>query len=170
LQAFKPSTEDLALFHQIIDEAAKCMGIGVDGNTFAHDVLRIEINGPTQPNLTLVDLPGLFHSSSKSHSDHDKDSVFSLVGSYISRPRSIILAVVSAKNDLNNQAVLNYARKHDPDGARTLGIITKPDTLSKNSPSEQAYLEPARNTDVKFALGWHVLRNRSWGEKDSTTE
>ena len=168
LQSFRPPTEDLGRFPEIIEEAAKCMGIGQNGKTFSHDVLRIEISGPQQEHLTLVDLPGLFHSSSTSHTNDDKDAVFDLVGSYISRPRSIILAVVSAKNDLNNQAVLNFARKHDPDGTRTLGIITKPDTLSKNSPSEQAYLKLARNADVKFALGWHVLRNRKWEEQDST--
>ena len=85
------------------------MGIG-SGQTFASDVLRIEITGPSQPHLTLVDLPGLFFSRSKDQTDEDKDAVFSLVASYISRPRSIILAVVTAKNDLNNQVVLNFAR------------------------------------------------------------
>ncbi|ETN44121.1 uncharacterized protein HMPREF1541_10671 [Cyphellophora europaea CBS 101466] len=170
LQSFQPSTTDLDCFPEIIEEVARCMGIGQNGKTFAHDVLRIEISGPTQGHLTLVDLPGLFHSSSKSHTDGDKDAVFSLVASYIARPRSIILAVVSAKNDLNNQAVLNFAREHDPTGVRTLGIITKPHTLSSNSPSEQAYLEIAKNNDVKFDLGWHVLRNRSWEEQASTAD
>lgn len=146
------------------------MGIQEGGKTFAHDVLRIEISGPGQDNLTLVDLPGIFHSSSKSQSNQDKKAVDTLVASYIKRPRSIILAVVSAKNDLNNQAVLDVAREHDRKGARTLGIITKPDTLAKNSPSEEGYFHLARNRDVKFAHGWHILRNCSFEEKESTTE
>jgi hypothetical protein len=174
------------------------MGIGTNGKNFSHDILRIEIRGPKQgvyscfyrmlhqhpgfyflpytssltavlDHLTVVDLPGLFHSASRTQSDADKKSVLKLVGSYIQRPRSIILAVVSAKNDISNQAVIDFARDHDPEGARTLGIITKPDTLPTNSPSEQSYLDLAENRDVKFALGWHVLRNRSYEENREQT-
>jgi hypothetical protein len=169
LLAFTSPSEDLNDMPEIIDAAAAAMGIVKDGENFSYDVLRIEISGPTQDHLTLVDLPGLFHSSSTTQSNADKDAVFDMVASYIERAHSIILAVVSAKNDLNNQAVLDFAREHDPEGARTLGIITKPDTLARDSPSETAYIDLARNEDVKLALGWHVLRNRSWEERDSIT-
>lgn len=169
LSSFKPSTSDLNKLSLIVEEACAVMGIGVLGMNFAYDILRIEISGPKQDHLTLVDLPGLFHSSSKSQSDADKAAVFKLVGSYIERPRSVILAVVSAKNDIANQAVLNFAREHDPEGARTLGIITKPDTLPRDSPSEKEYIELAQNSNIKFALGWHVLRNRSFEENKTQT-
>jgi hypothetical protein len=74
-------------------------------------------------------------------------------------PRSIILAVVSAKNDYANQIVLKLARAADKKGTRTLGVITKPDTLIARSESEAMYVSLARNQDVEFRLGWHVLKN-----------
>ena len=74
-------------------------------------------------------------------------------------PRSIILAVVSAKNDYANQIVLKLARAADKKGNRTLGVITKPDTLIASSESEAMYVSLARNQDVEFRLGWHVLKN-----------
>lgn len=74
-------------------------------------------------------------------------------------PRSIILAVVSAKNDYANQIVLKLARAADKKGNRTLGVITKPDTLVAGSESEVMYVSLARNQDVEFRLGWHVLKN-----------
>jgi hypothetical protein len=80
-------------------------------------------------------------------------------------PRSIILAVVSAKNDYANQIVLKLARTADKIGMRTLGVITKPDTLISGSDSEHMYASLAQNLDVEFRLGWHVLRNM-----DSETE
>lgn len=40
--------------------------------------------------------------------------------------------------------------------------------LSKNSPSESSFFELARNGDVKFALGWHTLRNRSFEERETS--
>lgn len=49
-------------------------------------------------------------------------------------------------------------------------MITKPDTLYEGSDSERFYLELAQNKEVKFRLGWHVLRNRDFTTKDSTTE
>ncbi|KPI37234.1 Interferon-induced GTP-binding protein Mx1 [Cyphellophora attinorum] len=169
LEKFKASTDDLNQFPQIVQEAAKAMGIDNDVKKFSNDVLRIEVMGPKQDNLTLVDLPGLFHSASRTQSEGDKKNVRRLVAPYIKRPRSIILAVVSAKNDISNQYVLDFARKYDSKGARTLGIITKPDTLPASSPSEQAYLDLAENRDVKFALGWHVLRNRSYEDNKLQT-
>jgi len=50
----------------------------------------------------------------------------------------------------------------DPAGVRTLGIITKPDTLDAGSDSENAYLRLTANKDVVLKLGWHVLKNRDY--------
>ena len=48
---------------------------------------------------------GLFHSPNKQQSAEDAKLVKSLARSYIANERSIILAVVSAKNDYANQVV-----------------------------------------------------------------
>jgi hypothetical protein len=74
-------------------------------------------------------------------------------------PRSVILAVVSAKNDYANQIVLKLARAADRSGTRTLGVIANPDTLLPDFDREMIYVSLAQNLDVKFRLGWHVLRN-----------
>jgi hypothetical protein len=67
-------------------------------------------------------------------------------------PRSIILAVVSAKNDYANQIVLKLARAADRAGTRTLGVITKPNTLIPGSDSKVMYMSLAQNLDVEFRL------------------
>lgn len=114
----------------------------------------------------MVDLPGLFEAGSRDQSEEDAELVKSLVLSYISKQRTIILA---AKSDFNVQSVIKYARKLDPKGERTLGLITKPDTLDQGSDSERAYMRLAANEDVLFRLGWHVVRNRDYSSKDMTT-
>jgi len=53
--------------------------------------------------------------------------------------RSIILAVISADNPFANQPVSKFARKIDPSGNRTLGLITKPDKIERGSDSERYY-------------------------------
>lgn len=78
--------------------------------------------------------------------------------------------MVLAKSDFALQEVTQYARELDPKGLRTLGLITKPDTLSKGSDSEAAYIAMAQNEDVIFRLGWHVLKNRSFENRDVSAE
>jgi GTP-binding protein EngB required for normal cell division len=167
---YSVSPEDLKL-EAVIEAAKDAMGISEGSDkVFSSDILRLELSGPEKPHLTLVDLPGLFQAGSRSQSEADSETVKSLVLSYMKNPRSIILAVVSAKNDFNNQSITKYSREIDPKGHRTLGLITKPDTLDEGSDSERFYLELAKNKDVKFRLGWHVLRNRDFNSKDTTTE
>ncbi|KAK3620169.1 hypothetical protein LTR56_023563 [Elasticomyces elasticus] len=79
-----------------------------------------------------------------------------MVRGYMEKPRSIILAVVPAQTDFAFQEVTKYARELDPNGMRTLGLITKPDILSKDSDSAAAYIAMAQYKDVVFPLGWHV--------------
>ncbi|KAL3456109.1 P-loop containing nucleoside triphosphate hydrolase protein [Aspergillus heterothallicus] len=143
----------------LIEKAKGAMGITTHGKAFSNDLLRIEVSGPDRPHLTIVDLPGLIHSETKHQSAMDVQLVQDVVQSYMKEPRSIILAVVSAKNDFANQIVLKLARDADPSGKRTLGIITKPDTLAAGSESETMFVSLAKNQDVEFRLGWHVLKN-----------
>ncbi|KFA70860.1 hypothetical protein S40288_09894 [Stachybotrys chartarum IBT 40288] len=147
---------------RIIDQAMIAMGLVESNEVFCSDILRVEYSSPDQPHLTLVDLPGLFMAGNKDQSVEDAKLVETLVLSYMEQPRSIILAVVSAKSEFALQQITQRAREVDPEGRRTLGLITKPDTLDVGSESEQAYFELARNADVHFRLGWHVVRNRDF--------
>lgn len=160
-------TEDFA---SLFEKAKVTMGLTEHGSAFSKDILRVEISGPSQPQLTIVDLPGLIHSESKSQTAQDVDLVTVLVKSYMKSPRSIILAVVSAKNDFANQIVLKRAREVDPEGLRTLGIITKPDTLLGGSESEAVFVSLARNEQVEFKLGWHVVKNQDLGKGEFDPE
>ncbi|KAI1139186.1 P-loop containing nucleoside triphosphate hydrolase protein [Hypoxylon sp. FL0543] len=155
----------------LVDEAKEVMGIGIDrGKTFCKDVLRIELSGPAQPHLTIVDLPGLFRAGNKEQSAEDAAIVQSLVLSYMKNPRSIILAVVSAQSNFALQEVTQHAREIDTRGIRTLGLVTKPDTLDVGSASERDYFDLLQNRDVKFRLGWHVVRNRDFKSRDATND
>ena len=80
---------------------------------------------------------------------------------YISKERTIVLAVISAKNDYANQIILKRCRDFDPKGSRTLGVITKPDYLRADSENESLWIDLAQNRDIYFELGWHILRNRT---------
>lgn len=148
----------------VTDEAKSAMADPSCTGEFFEDILRIELTGPTQPHLTMVDLPGLFRRGNKEQSDDDVEIVRSMVERYMARPRSIILTVVSAKYEYVLQEVTLMAKRADPKGLRTMGLITKPDTLDVGSESESYFVRLARNLEAELRLGWHVLKNRKFEE------
>jgi GTPase SAR1 family protein len=163
LQAFNEVDADFENIPVYMEKAKSIMGLAGD-STFSDATLRVELSGPDQPHLTLVDLPGLIHARDNSQTEKDVEIVKNLVRKYISEERTIILAILSAKSDPGTQAILEMAQKFDRTGHRTLGIITKPDVLHPGSPSERKVLSYARNEHTYFGLGWHVVRNADYAE------
>ncbi|QKX57599.1 uncharacterized protein TRUGW13939_04717 [Talaromyces rugulosus] len=138
------------LLPEVIQEVSKLMG--VEGPSFAADVLRIEVNGPTDLHLTVVDLPGLISGSD------DNQIVESLVDAYLESTRTIILTVVPASSDIETQPIMRKARYFDTEGERTVGIITKPDLINKGTEGRVALL--ARNQGAtQLKLGFFLLKN-----------
>lgn len=170
IQTFRTTITDFSQLPDIMEQAMLVMGLRTvgpsqtDSRAFTKDVLSIEIEGPTRPQLTVVDLPGLIQTETKGVTAADIKIVTDITDRYIAQPRTICLAVISASNDYANQPVLTRVRAVDPKGKRTLGVITKPDLLPPGSGSEQAFLALARNEDIFFELGWHVIRNRKYDE------
>jgi GTPase SAR1 family protein len=163
LKAFNEVDADFENIPVYMEKAKAIMGLAGD-STFSDATLRVELSGPDQPHLTLVDLPGLIHARDSSQTKEDVKIVRDLVRKYISEERTIILAILSAKSDPGTQEILEMAQEFDPTGHRTLGIITKPDTLHPGSPTERKVLSYARNEHTHFGLGWHVVRNADYAE------
>ncbi|KAK0647299.1 Interferon-induced GTP-binding protein Mx [Lasiodiplodia hormozganensis] len=174
LLGFEKSITDFSKLPDLVHEATTLMEDAgseyLKLKAFFADMLSITVSGSNMHPLTLVDLPGLIHSETQTQSKMDVNFIDALVTKYISNPRSIILAVVSAKHDYANQIILQKARGVDPKGSRTLGIITKPDCLEENSAEEKIWTTLAQNKDIQFELGWHMLRNRTQAEILSSFE
>lgn len=111
----------------------------------------------------MVDLPGLIQAETKQASPEDIKLIHALVGEYMSNPRTIILAVVTAKNDAANQCILKKFKDVDPKGTRTLGIITKPDSISAEE--EEFWFNLVQNREIFLERGWHMIKNPSPGQQ-----
>ncbi|KAL4724295.1 hypothetical protein ACLX1H_008908 [Fusarium chlamydosporum] len=170
----KPSqTFQRQKFHEddlpdIIKEAKEYMGFSQDGKDFSKDVLRLEIEGPKVYPLSLVDLPGLYHTSSHNQSSGGRDTVEELVEGYMRQKNSIILVVVSANVNLVSHSALEKAKTIDPQRRRTIGVITKPDLALPSNAKEYIMVAKNQESAHKLQLGWHVLRNR--GEDETSLE
>ncbi|KAH4162878.1 hypothetical protein HBI37_130850 [Parastagonospora nodorum] len=150
------------------EEAQKMMAGGVTPakGTFFDDVLRVRYSGPDLPSFTIVDLPGLFKYQNGGGDGVQK--VANIVTRYIQDEKAIILAVVSAMNDVENQHTFNYLDQHDPKRQRTIGIITKPDMAPRGSNQEKTYLRLAKNEEIPMRYYWHTVRNRTFEEKSQS--
>lgn len=74
--------------------------------------------------------------------------------------------IVPPQSDPENQTIFEKIKQVDTHGNRTLGIITKPDTLDTGSVSEARFIKLAKNEVMPLALGWHVVKNRSFGMRE----
>ncbi|EKV08712.1 hypothetical protein PDIG_65760 [Penicillium digitatum PHI26] len=157
-------------FEDIFDEAACCMGIpGPKAKNledvekrFSDDILKIELSGPDHRNLSVVDVPGLFHNPTKFQTEQERAIIRKLIEDYMTDKRTIILAVMDARNNLANQEVFSMARAADPAGKRTVGIVTKCDALQAGD--EAGVLRIAKNEVERLTHGWFAVRNRSTKE------
>jgi GTP-binding protein EngB required for normal cell division len=141
--------------------------MGIDGhNNFSRDVLCIEVSGPTKPNITLTDMPGLFHASDERQSKKDKEFVHQLTKEYMAKnTRYIKCIVTSAKNEVCQQLAREYATNVDPGGDRTLGILTKPDLLDDTPSLIPRFVSVVRNETYQYKYGWFVVKGRSPKER-----
>ncbi|MCJ1232038.1 hypothetical protein MMC12_008719, partial [Toensbergia leucococca] len=165
LHAYRKTLLSFQELPDTITEVAELMGIqrseeSTSGPAFAADVLRIEVIGNTGLHLTVVDLPGLIAVANEEQTEEDVQLVGNLIDSYLESPRTIILAVVQANNDIANQGIIQRARRFDKAGERTVGIITKPDLINAGTEGRIALL--AKNQDTtKLKLGYFLLKNPS---------
>nr|POE78436.1 interferon-induced gtp-binding protein mx1 [Quercus suber] len=127
-------------------------------STFSNDVLRLVVSGPSQEHLSVVDVPGIFKSTTAGLTTKaDITLVKDMVLTYMRNPRSIMLAVVPANVDVATQEILELAADVDPKGDRTLGVLTKPDLVDKGA--EAGVIDLLEGRKQKMKLGWHVVRN-----------
>ncbi|KAL8761455.1 MAG: hypothetical protein Q9184_002412 [Pyrenodesmia sp. 2 TL-2023] len=146
----------------ILQEVSELMGIGDASQsgkrTFSDDVLKIEICGPDQQHLSVIDVPGIFKKTTKGvTTPTDIALVQSMVSRYMQNPRSAILAVVPANVDIATQEILEMAELYDQKGVRTLGVLTKPDLVDRGA--EQSVIDLLEGKRDKLGLGWSLVRN-----------
>lgn len=126
--------------------------------TFTEDILSIEVGGPEEQHLTVIDVPGIFRRANQGVTTKDDILlVEQMVLGYMKNPRSVMLAVIPANVDIATQAILQMAEELDPEGQRTLGVLTKPDLVDKGA--ERTVIEMVEGMRYPLSLGWSLLRN-----------
>eukprot|EP00944_MAST-04C_sp_MAST-4C-sp1_P001880 g1880.t1 len=95
--------------------------------------INLKIFSPHVLTLSLIDLPGTTKVPVGDQPSDIENLIQDMCLTYISNPASIILAVTAANTDLANSDALKMARDVDPDGLRTIGVLTKLDLMDNGT-------------------------------------
>ncbi|XP_058245986.1 dynamin-1-like protein isoform X1 [Hemibagrus wyckioides] len=121
------------------------------------DPIHLKIFSPNVLNLTLVDLPGITKVPVGDQPEDIETQVQEMILSFISNPNSLILCVSPANSDLATSDALKLAREVDPDGRRTLLVVSKLDLMDAGTDA----LEVLLGRIIPVKLGIIGVVNRS---------
>ncbi|VAH31725.1 unnamed protein product [Triticum turgidum subsp. durum] len=119
--------------------------------------IRLKIFSPNVIDITLVDLPGITRVPVGDQPSDIESRIRTMIMQYIKHPSCIILAVSPANADLANSDALQLARLGDPDGSRTIGVITKLDIMDRGTDARNFLL----GNVIPLKLGYVGIVNRS---------
>ncbi|CAF0912552.1 unnamed protein product [Rotaria sordida] len=99
----------------------------------SHEPITLKIYSPKVVTLTLVDLPGLTKVPVEDQPADIETQVRNLIMHYISNPNAIILAITPANVDFSTSEAVKFAKEVDPEGRRTLAVLTKLDLMDRGT-------------------------------------
>ncbi|KAM5342579.1 hypothetical protein ACJ41O_013545 [Fusarium nematophilum] len=122
--------------------------------------INLRIYSPNVLTLTLVDLPGLTKVPVGDQPRDIERQIREMVLKHIGKSNAIILAVTAANQDLANSDGLKLAREVDPEGQRTIGVLTKVDLMDDGTD----VIDILSNRVIPLRLGYVPVVNR--GQRD----
>ncbi|XP_027011998.2 interferon-induced GTP-binding protein MxA [Tachysurus fulvidraco] len=159
-QDYEEDIEDPADVEKRIREAQDHMaGVGVG---ISDDLISLEVTSADVPDLTLIDLPGIARVAVKGQPENIGEQIKRLIRKFIVKQETINLVVVPCNVDIATTEALKMAQEVDPNGERTLGILTKPDLVDKGT--EDTVVSIINNEIIYLTKGYMIVRCR--GQKE----
>merc|ERR1719291_1269421 len=113
-------------------------------------------------NITLIDLPGLTKIAVGDQPQDIGEQIKDMIMTYICRDTCLILAVTPANTDLATSDALQLARSADPEGLRTIGVLTKLDLMDDGTDAKDIL----ENKLLPLRRGYVGIVNRSQKDID----
>ncbi|KAG9470783.1 dynamin-2 isoform X2 [Eleutherodactylus coqui] len=124
--------------------------------------INLRVYSPHVLNLTLIDLPGITKVPVGDQPQDIEYQIRDMILQFISRDSCLILAVTPANTDLANSDALKMAKEVDPQGLRTIGVITKLDLMDEGTDARDIL----ENKLLPLRRGYMGVVNRSQKDID----
>ncbi|XP_070974616.1 dynamin-3-like isoform X1 [Oncorhynchus clarkii lewisi] len=124
--------------------------------------INLRVYSPHVLNLTLIDLPGITKVPVGDQPVDIEQQIRDMIMQFICRESCLILAVTPANSDLANSDALKLAKDVDPQGQRTIGVITKLDLMDEGTDAR----EVLENKLLPLRRGYIGVVNRSQKDID----
>uniref|UniRef100_A0A8C9SPH5 dynamin GTPase n=1 Tax=Scleropages formosus TaxID=113540 RepID=A0A8C9SPH5_SCLFO len=124
--------------------------------------INLRVYSPHVLNLTLIDLPGMTKVAVGDQPQDIEQQIRDMVLQFITKESCLILAVTPANTDLANSDALKVAKEVDPQGLRTIGVITKLDLMDEGTDAR----EILENKLLPLRRGYIGVVNRSQKDID----
>uniref|UniRef100_A0A672NRK5 dynamin GTPase n=1 Tax=Sinocyclocheilus grahami TaxID=75366 RepID=A0A672NRK5_SINGR len=95
--------------------------------------LSLHVYSPHVLNLTHVDLPGMTKVPVGDQTSDIEFQIRDMLMQFVTKENCLLLAVSLANSDLANSDALKIAKEVDPQGLRTIGVITKLDLMDEGT-------------------------------------
>jgi len=119
--------------------------------------INLKVYSANVLNLTLVDLPGITRVPVGDQPPDIERLIRNMVLNFIKEESCIILAVTAANTDLANSDALQMAKEVDPEGVRTVGVLTKLDLMDRGTDA----MDILEGRLLPLRLGYIPVINRS---------
>uniref|UniRef100_A0A671SVK2 Interferon-induced GTP-binding protein Mx3-like n=1 Tax=Sinocyclocheilus anshuiensis TaxID=1608454 RepID=A0A671SVK2_9TELE len=120
--------------------------------------ITLEVMSPDVCDLTLIDLPGITRVPVTGQPEDIEKQIKHLIMKYIEKQETINMVVVPCNIDIATTEALIMAQKVDPEGKRTVGILTKPDLIDRGT--ETTILDIAQNKTIPLRKGYIMVKCR----------
>ncbi|XP_025416158.1 dynamin isoform X3 [Sipha flava] len=124
--------------------------------------INLRVYSPNVLNLTLVDLPGMTKVPVGDQPPDIEQQIRSMLFTFVKRDNCLILAVTPANQDLANSDALKISKEVDPEGMRTIGVITKLDLMDEGTDARDVL----ENKLLPLRRGYIGVVNRSQKDID----
>ncbi|XP_015370997.1 PREDICTED: dynamin isoform X3 [Diuraphis noxia] len=124
--------------------------------------INLRVYSPNVLNLTLVDLPGMTKVPVGDQPPDIEQQIRSMLFTFVKRDNCLILAVTPANQDLANSDALKISKEVDPEGMRTIGVITKLDLMDEGTDARDIL----ENKLLPLRRGYIGVVNRSQKDID----
>ncbi|CAI5679630.1 dynamin-2 isoform X4 [Oreochromis niloticus] len=124
--------------------------------------INLRVYSPNVLNLTLIDLPGMTKVPVGDQPQDIEHQIRDMLLQFITKESCLILAVTPANTDLANSDALKIAKEVDPQGLRTIGVITKLDLMDEGTDARDIL----ENKLLPLRRGYIGVVNRSQKDID----